>query len=134
VDGIQTPPSPVEPIAATFPTQDPDVVREVVTVAHFNIKRLRELVDRRPTLARAAWDWGFGDWETALGAASHMGKRLEHPRIIGGMENVLRRAYGPHASPDPSASGAGKYEGPSLSPWQVKGRPQTGPFSTLIIA
>src|SRR5205814_8647099 len=23
----------------------------------------------------AAWDWGFGDWETALGAASHMGNR-----------------------------------------------------------
>ena len=28
-----------------------------------------------PSLARAAWDWGFGDWETALGAASHMGNR-----------------------------------------------------------
>jgi hypothetical protein len=26
-----------------------------------------------PALANAAWDWGFGDWETALGAASHMG-------------------------------------------------------------
>ena len=29
----------------------------------------------RPTLAKAAWDWGFGDWESALGAASHMGNR-----------------------------------------------------------
>ena len=27
----------------------------------------------RPALARAAWDWGYGDWETALGAASHVG-------------------------------------------------------------
>jgi hypothetical protein len=64
-----------EGIAATFPTQDPDVVREVVGVSHGNIKRLKELVDRRPTLALAAWDWGFGDWETALGAASHVGNR-----------------------------------------------------------
>ncbi|CAN5737831.1 hypothetical protein BH11PLA1_BH11PLA1_06760 [soil metagenome] len=23
----------------------------------------------------AAWDWGFGDWETALGAAAHTGRR-----------------------------------------------------------
>jgi hypothetical protein len=64
-----------EGIAATFPTQDPEIVREVVGVSHFNIKRLKELVDRRPTLALATWDWGFGDWETALGAASHVGNR-----------------------------------------------------------
>lgn len=23
----------------------------------------------------AAWDWGAGDWETALGGASHMGRK-----------------------------------------------------------
>jgi len=62
-------------VAATFPTQDPDVVREVVRVAHFDLKQVKAFVDRRPTLARAAWDWGFGDWESALGAASHMGRR-----------------------------------------------------------
>ncbi len=28
-----------------------------------------------PALVTAAWDWGFGDWETPLGAASHMGNR-----------------------------------------------------------
>jgi hypothetical protein len=68
---------------ATFPTQDPDVVREVVTVAHGNMKRLQELVDRRPTLALATWDWGFGDWETALGAASHIGNRQIAEYLIG---------------------------------------------------
>jgi hypothetical protein len=26
-------------------------------------------------LANAGWDWGFGDWETPLGAASHVGNR-----------------------------------------------------------
>jgi hypothetical protein len=36
---------------------------------------VKELVARRPTLAKAAWDWGFGDWESALGAASHMGNQ-----------------------------------------------------------
>jgi hypothetical protein len=28
-----------------------------------------------PALVNAAWDWGAGDWETALGAAAHMGRR-----------------------------------------------------------
>jgi hypothetical protein len=51
------------------------MVREVVATAHGNFARLKELVDARPALARAAVDWGFGDWEDALGAASHMGRR-----------------------------------------------------------
>lgn len=58
-----------------FPTQAPELVRELVTVAHFSLARVRELVTRQPSLARATWDWGFGDWESALGAASHMGNR-----------------------------------------------------------
>jgi hypothetical protein len=61
--------------ASSFPTQDPELVREMVTVAHGNVARVKELVGRQPTLAKAAWDWGFGDWETALGAASHVGNR-----------------------------------------------------------
>lgn len=61
--------------SASFPSQDPDVVREMVTVAHGNMKRVKELVERQPTLAGAAQDWGFGDWENALGAASHVGNR-----------------------------------------------------------
>jgi hypothetical protein len=67
--------SPLQPIAGSFPAQPPELAREMVTVAHFDFKRVRELVESRPSLARAAWDWGFGDWETALGAASHMGNR-----------------------------------------------------------
>src|SRR5688572_18891286 len=72
------------PVGDTYPSQHPDVVREVVAVSHARLDRLRELVDPQPELANAAWDWGFGDWETALGAASHMGRRdiatylLEH--------------------------------------------------------
>lgn len=58
-----------------FPTQPPELVREMVTVAHFDLKRVKDLVEARPSLARAAWDWGFGDWESPLGAASHMGNR-----------------------------------------------------------
>ena len=56
-----------------FPAQDPARVRETVAVSHGNFDRVRELVEASPALAKANWDWGFGDWESALGAASHTG-------------------------------------------------------------
>ena len=59
----------------SFPAHDPKVVAEMVLVAHANVNRVRELLSNRPALANAGWDWGFGDWETPLGAASHMGNR-----------------------------------------------------------
>lgn len=58
-----------------FPLQPPEVVHEVVVVSHSNFQRVRELVEAHPSLAKASWDWGFGDHETALGAASHTGQR-----------------------------------------------------------
>jgi hypothetical protein len=64
-----------ETVLSAFPLHPPELAREMVTVAHFNAKRVKELADARPALARAAVDWGFGDWEDALGAASHVGNR-----------------------------------------------------------
>ncbi len=58
-----------------YPAIAEDIVAEVVGVSHFNLDRLKELVDKRPELARATWDWGFGDWETTIGAASHVGRK-----------------------------------------------------------
>lgn len=66
---------PDAPVSDLFPTQAPELAREMVTVSHYDLHHVKELVEARPSLARAAWDWGFGDWETALGAASHMGNR-----------------------------------------------------------
>lgn len=58
-----------------LPQQDPAVVKEMVGISHADVTRVRELVERQPALANATIDWGFGDWETALGAASHVGRR-----------------------------------------------------------
>jgi len=62
-------------VHAEFPSHDPAVVREVVGASHGRIDDVRKVVEATPALARSAWDWGFGDWESALGAASHMGRR-----------------------------------------------------------
>jgi len=58
-----------------YPAIEESVVAEVVGVSHFDLARLKTLVNPRPELARATWDWGFGDWETAIGAASHVGRK-----------------------------------------------------------
>src|SRR5688572_15474301 len=57
------------------PALEPDLVQEFVGVAHGDFNRVKELLEREPTLLRATWDWGGGDFETALGAAAHMGRR-----------------------------------------------------------
>jgi hypothetical protein len=61
--------------ADAFPQQDPGLVREAVGVSHGNFARIRELVEKQPALARASVDWGFGDWETCIDAAAHVGNR-----------------------------------------------------------
>ncbi|HYE61100.1 MAG TPA: hypothetical protein VD997_03810 [Phycisphaerales bacterium] len=105
-----------------FPRQNPDLVRDMVGASHGNLARVRELVTRHPTLAKGAWDWGFGDWESALGAASHVGNReiamllIEHGArpdlftfaMLGDLASVramiearpgIQRIPGPHGIP-----------------------------------
>jgi len=54
---------------------DPELVRDFVANAHVNRDRVAELLELEPMLINAAWDWGGGDWETALGAAAHVGRK-----------------------------------------------------------
>jgi hypothetical protein len=70
---VSAPPAPAP--ATGFPAHDPDVVKEIVGVSHGNLARVKELVSARPALARVSWDWGYGDWETPIDAASHVGNR-----------------------------------------------------------
>lgn len=71
----QPAPGATAAVADWFPRQDPALAAEVVGVSHRDFTRVRELVERQPNLAKAAIDWGFGDWESALAAASHTGRR-----------------------------------------------------------
>src|SRR5262245_49135294 len=75
VSALTTAAPPTAAPDSAFPSHPADLVREMVSVAHGNPARVKELLAARPTLARAAWDWGFGDWEDAIGAASHVGNR-----------------------------------------------------------
>ena len=58
----------------TKPSLAAALVQDFVGNAHGNLDRIKELLGQEPALINAAWDWGGGDWETGLGAASHMGR------------------------------------------------------------
>lgn len=50
------------------------MVQDFVIYAHSDLERTKSLLEREPRLANAFMDWGGGDWESALGGASHMGR------------------------------------------------------------
>ena len=61
------PPKP-DPLAA-------DKVKEFVTAGHNNLDKVKALLQESPTLLYATWDWGGGDFETALEGAGHVGNK-----------------------------------------------------------
>jgi hypothetical protein len=104
------------------PALDGERVQAFVIAAHGDLDAVREELAVEPRLANACWDWGGGDFESALGGAAHMGRRdiavvlLEHgarmdvfaAAMLGEVEIVramlgahpeLREAAGPHGIP-----------------------------------
>jgi hypothetical protein len=57
------------------PALPADLVREFVLKAHGDLARVQALLAEQPALLNATWDWGGGDFESALGAAAHTGQR-----------------------------------------------------------
>src|SRR4051812_49010218 len=56
------------------PPLDPELVKNFVTAAHTKLDETKAMLEAEPRLINATWDWGGGDFETALGGASHMGR------------------------------------------------------------
>lgn len=50
------------------------MIEDFVIYAHSDLEMTQKLLDREPMLVNAFMDWGAGDWESALGGASHMGR------------------------------------------------------------
>ena len=86
--------SPQELPHDRYPAIQLAIASEIVGVSHFNLDRLKELVDPRPELAKANWDWGYGDWESAIGAASHVGRKdiIEYLVSKGAMPTIFTYA------------------------------------------
>ncbi len=124
----QQPPATTAPVAddplkyVNPPALNGEDVRAFVGAAHRDIDRVRALLDAQPSLVNATWDWGGGDYESALGAAGHTGQveiaelvlargaRIElHAAAMLGWLDVIKAAVaaqpgaenilGPHAIP-----------------------------------
>lgn len=50
------------------------MAQDFIIYAHSDLEMTQKLLDREPGLVNAFIDWGGGDWESALGGASHMGR------------------------------------------------------------
>jgi hypothetical protein len=88
----------------SFPQQPPSLVREMVTVSHGNLNRVKELLEAHPALAKAAIDWGFGDWELLLAHGARpslfsaaMQGQLDVVRAFLAAQPGAQRIPGPHS-------------------------------------
>ncbi|KFN02831.1 ankyrin repeat domain-containing protein [Bacillus clarus] len=52
-----------------------ELVREFVMAAHGDLEKVQELLAESPSLLHASYNWGGADWESALGAAAHVGRK-----------------------------------------------------------
>jgi hypothetical protein len=62
----------------TFPKGDPlpaEKVKEFVIAGHSDLSKVKSLLVEFPTLLYATWDWGGGDFETAIEGAGHVGTK-----------------------------------------------------------
>src|ERR1700724_2301114 len=78
--GVSSPaPSASSKDVPDFPEHDPQIdrarVKRFVIAGHVNLAAVKKMLAEDPTLINGAIDWGNGDFETALGGASHMGRR-----------------------------------------------------------
>lgn len=67
------------PSPAAAPDRGPqieaDLIKRFVVAGHARLDVVQEMLGAQPALINGVWDWGKGDFETALGGASHMGRR-----------------------------------------------------------
>jgi hypothetical protein len=54
---------------------DKELVKQFVIAGHGDLDKVKELLQQQPGLLNACWDWGGGDFETALEGAGHVGRK-----------------------------------------------------------
>lgn len=61
----------------------PDKVKEFVIAGHGDFNKVKQMLQQTPELIYAVWDWGGGDFETALEGAGHVGNKEIANHLIG---------------------------------------------------
>ena len=64
------------PAPEGLPQLSSDLVKDWIVKAHQRkIDVMKGLLEREPALLQSSWDWGAGDFESAIQAAAHTGSR-----------------------------------------------------------
>jgi hypothetical protein len=57
------------------PALKQELVKDFVIAGHGNLEKTKQMLAAEPGLLNACWDWGGGDFETAIEGAGHVGSR-----------------------------------------------------------
>jgi hypothetical protein len=74
--------SPATLSAKTDPLPS-EKVKDFVIAGHGNLDKVKSMLAELPTLLYATWDWGGGDFETAIEGAGHVGNKEIANYLIG---------------------------------------------------
>ena len=76
------------------PQLDRKLVQSFVGAGHSDMDKVKAMLEEQPTLLNAAHDWKHGDYETCLGAASHVGRKELAKYLIeqGAQANIFTAA------------------------------------------
>jgi hypothetical protein len=76
------------------PRQPLGRVLEFVQAGHGDLAKVQGMLAADPALVHARWDWGDGDWESALEGAAHMGRAdiVRHLLVSGARVDILTAA------------------------------------------
>jgi len=76
------------------PALAPDLVKEFVIAGHGNLQKVKDMLAQQPGLLNAVWDWGGGDFESAIEGAGHVGNRdiAEYLLSQGARTNIFQSA------------------------------------------
>ncbi|MEP7106431.1 MAG: hypothetical protein ABI760_00585 [Ferruginibacter sp.] len=61
----------------------PEAVKEFVIAGHGDFDKTKKMLLELPSLLYSTWDWGGGDFETALEGAGHVGNKEIANYLIG---------------------------------------------------
>ena len=68
-------------------------MQDFVRKGHSDLEGVKALLEQEPRLVNACWDWGGGDWETALGGEAPVISRSRAAEASAGAEiSTVRRS------------------------------------------
>src|SRR5947209_5598382 len=74
-DDVRDYPAPTFKPTLKKPRLGGTFIQDFVIFGHYDLDMVKKLLEKDPAVLNSTVDWGGGDWESALGGASHMGRR-----------------------------------------------------------